>query len=47
MGESVATGETATLEEILADDMIGVDPDGSTYKSKMIADTKEAPKYFI
>ena len=36
------------MEEILADDMIGVDPDGSTYnKAKMIADTKEAPKYLI
>ena len=46
--ESVATGDTIVIERILADDFIGVDPDGSFYdKAKMVADTREAPKYFI
>ena len=46
--ESVASGETDTLQKILADDMVGVDPEGGTYgKAKMIADTREAPKYFL
>jgi ketosteroid isomerase-like protein len=46
--ESVATGDTTALERILADDFVGVDPKGRVYdKPKMIADTKEAPKYFL
>ena len=46
--ESVASGETETLQKILAEDMVGVDPEGGTYgKAKMIADTREAPKYFL
>lgn len=45
--ESVATGGTTVLERILADDFLGVDPKGPFYdKAKMIADTREAPKYF-
>ena len=36
------------LERILADDFLGVDPDGNLYeKAKMVADTREAPKEFI
>jgi Domain of unknown function (DUF4440) len=45
--ESVATGDTSTVERILADDFVGVDPKGRSYdKAKMIGDTREAPKYF-
>lgn len=46
--ESVASGDTTAIERILADDFIGVDPEGRQYgKAKMVADTKQAPKYFI
>ena len=46
--ESVASGDTTTIERILADDFVGVDPKGKWYKkAKMIADTREAPKYFV
>jgi ketosteroid isomerase-like protein len=46
--ESVATGDTAAIERILADDFIGTDPKGTLYdKATMIADTKDAPKYFV
>jgi ketosteroid isomerase-like protein len=46
--ESVATGDTSVLARILADDFIGVDPKGRVYdKAKMIADTREAPKFFV
>lgn len=46
--ESVATGDTTVLERILADDFVGVDPKGPFYdKAKMIANTREAPKYFV
>jgi len=46
--ESVATGDSSAVERILADDFIGVDPKGRFYdKSKMISDTREAPKYFL
>jgi hypothetical protein len=45
--ESVATGDTAVLARILAEDFIGVDPKGQQYrKATMIQDTKDAPKYF-
>ncbi|HKE49121.1 MAG TPA: nuclear transport factor 2 family protein [Rhodanobacteraceae bacterium] len=45
--ESVATGDTSTIERILADDFIGVDPKGKMYdKAEMVRDTREAPKYF-
>ncbi len=45
--ESVANGDATGIERILANDFVGVDPDGSFYnKAKMVADTREAPKYF-
>jgi len=45
--ESVASGDSSIVARILADDFIGVDPDGSQYsKEQMVADTKNAPKYF-
>ncbi|HJT98950.1 MAG TPA: nuclear transport factor 2 family protein, partial [Rhodanobacteraceae bacterium] len=45
--ESVASGDTAAIERILADDFIGVDPKGRQYtKAEMVADTRDAPKYF-
>ena len=46
--ESVASGDTKAIERILADDFIGTDPKGNLYdKAAMIADTKDAPKYFV
>jgi ketosteroid isomerase-like protein len=46
--ESVATGDPSTVERILADDFLGVDPRGKLYdKAKMIADTRNAREYFI
>src|SRR6266513_5251057 len=46
--QSVATGDTAVPERILADDFVGVDPKGPVYdKSKMIADTRVSPKFFL
>ena len=46
--ESVATGDTSTIERILADDFIGVDPKGELYnKQQMIAETRNAPNYFV
>jgi ketosteroid isomerase-like protein len=45
--ESVATGDASTVQRILADDFLGVDPKGQHYdKAKMIADTRTAPQYF-
>ena len=46
--ESVATGDTSAIERILADDFIGVDPEGRLYaKQEMINETHNAPKYFV
>ena len=46
--ESVASGDASVVERILADDFLGVDPEGNSYeKAKMVADTREAPKYFL
>jgi ketosteroid isomerase-like protein len=46
--ESVATGDASAVERILADDFIGVDPDGKMYtKAEMVADTRNAPKYYV
>lgn len=45
--DSVASGDTTVLEQILSDDFIGVDPKGKQYrKAAMIQNTKEAPRYF-
>src|SRR5207248_10236659 len=46
--ESAATGDTTTVESILADDFVGVDPKGNLYtKAEMIAKHANAPKYFV
>jgi len=46
--ESVATGAPSTVQRILGDDFVGVDPKGTLYnKAKMIADTRNAPQYFV
>src|SRR5262245_40433634 len=46
--ESVATGDTSAIERILADNFIGVDPNGRLYaKQEMIDETRNAPKYFV
>jgi len=46
--ESVATGDTSAIDRILADDFIGVDPQGHFYnKQPMIDETRNAPKYFV
>jgi ketosteroid isomerase-like protein len=46
--ESVANGDVTVVERILADDFVGVDPDGSFYgKAKEVADTRESSKEFI
>ena len=46
--ESVATGETSALEQFLADDLVGVDPDGSHYdKATEIANTKAGYQEFL
>jgi ketosteroid isomerase-like protein len=44
---SVATGDTEAVERILAEDFVGVDPDGHLYeKAEMVRDTASGPKYF-
>jgi uncharacterized protein DUF4440 len=44
----VATGDTSTIDRILADDFIGVDSQGHLYnKQRMIDETRNAPKYFV
>jgi hypothetical protein len=46
--ESVASGNAAVVERILADDFVGIDPKGNFYdKAKMISDTKDGAKYFV
>src|SRR5437899_6002492 len=46
--ESVANGDASVVERILAEDYIGVDPDGGFYdKARMVSGTREAPKEFI
>lgn len=45
---SVATGDPAVVTRILADDFVGVDPDGHVYdKAAMVRDTKKGPTYFV
>jgi len=46
--ESVASGDSSVVERILAEDFVGVNPDGSQYnKAKMVKDTASPPKYFL
>jgi hypothetical protein len=46
--ESVASGDTSVVQRILADDFIGVDPDGGHYdKQTMVHETASAPQYFL
>lgn len=46
--ESVATGDVSVIQRILADDFVGVDPQGRHYnKARMISETADAPKYFV
>jgi uncharacterized protein (TIGR02246 family) len=46
--ESVASGDTSVIQRVLADDFMGVDPDGNQYKKQqMVDDTRNAPKYFL
>jgi ketosteroid isomerase-like protein len=46
--ESVASGDTSAVERILADDFLGVSPEGDLYdKKKMVADTRTAPQVFL
>jgi ketosteroid isomerase-like protein len=45
--ESVASGDSSVVERILADDFVGVDPEGRLYdKAKMISMTPDGPKLF-
>jgi ketosteroid isomerase-like protein len=44
---SVATGDPTAVKRILADDFVGVDPDGHQYrKAEMVADTAKAGTHF-
>jgi len=44
---SVASGDTAPIERCLADDFVGIDPQGRTYdKVSMVRETRSAPEYF-
>ena len=46
--ESVASGDTSAIERILADDFVGVSPEGTLYdKKKMVAHTRTAPETFV
>src|SRR6185503_19849081 len=46
--ESVASGDSTVIKRILADDFIGVDPEGHQYnKQTMVTETASAPKYFL
>jgi ketosteroid isomerase-like protein len=46
--ESVASGDTSAVARILADDFVGVSPEGTVYDKKtMVADTRTAPQVFL
>lgn len=43
-GGAFVTGDRATVDRLLADDFIGVDPDGSTYdKARMLQSVRQGP----
>jgi len=45
---SIVSGDTTALQRFLADDFLGVDPDGSMYnKEKAISETLSGPKTFV
>ncbi len=45
---AVASGDTAIVEQVLADDFIGVAPDGTQYnKQEAMRDTRESAKDFV
>ncbi|MFL6353648.1 MAG: nuclear transport factor 2 family protein [Bryobacteraceae bacterium] len=45
---TLVTGDTSTVQRLLADDFLGVDPDGDPYdKPKQIADTRGFPKTYV
>jgi ketosteroid isomerase-like protein len=46
--ESVASGDASQVKQFLAEDFLGVAPDGSLYdKAKAISETAEGPKEFV
>jgi hypothetical protein len=46
--ESVASGDSSVIEIILANDFLGVDPEGNQYdKPTMVRETATAPQYFL
>lgn len=46
--ESTASGDVSQVKQFVADDFVGVDPDGSFYdKAKAISETVEGPKEFV
>jgi ketosteroid isomerase-like protein len=46
--ESVTTGDAATSGRILADDFVGIDPEGKFYdKAGVLAHIGEAPQHFL
>ena len=46
--ESSANGDSGLIERILADDFVGVAPDGSFYdKAKEISDTRESAREYV
>jgi ketosteroid isomerase-like protein len=45
---SVASGDVSAVQRFLADDFLGVDPDGSMYnKEKAISETRTGPETFL
>ena len=45
---AVASGDTSIIEQVVADDFIGVAPDGTQYnKQQAIVDTRESAKEFV
>jgi hypothetical protein len=46
--ESAANGDAKVIERMLADDFVGVSPEGKLYdKQEMVADTRNGPKEFV